>query len=465
MDTFCDGATFLHLLKLDELTAVCLQLDLRDLVLIAATCKRIRHGDGGLETVELPTKSPVVTVLRTHAFSRPELVPSKRLAGCSESWVAYLARCARQRRCLEAPPIAAGLQHSLCLDAAGRLLACGEGAPAGHGDENKAVSVLTPVAALAAVRVRSVAAGFSHSLALGWDGRVHSWGQNARGQLGHGDTLIKRAPALVEKLDSVCSIAAAEAHSLAVTHSGAVFRWGERETQDALRPIAVEGFKGVRMRRGSVDSGTFFAIGEAGELFSWGSGEYRTLGHGDEQNQPSPKRVKALRDVRISAVSVTSRHALALGEDGLVYAWGGNQFGELLGNPHVKRELLPKPVEALRGVRIGGIAAAPWRSYAVAGTGEVWAWGVTNEYLPPLGNAEDTDCPLPKPIDSLQGVKVDAMAAAGSYTLALADDGSVYAWGGAYSMDDGEHSLSTSQRDARRTPQRVPAIRVAGQGC
>jgi hypothetical protein len=80
---------------LEVLTQVCQLLSLRDLVSIAATCKRLRHG--GLETVELPTDSPVVTVLSTHAFSRPEMVPSMRPDGCADSWVSYLMRCARQR--------------------------------------------------------------------------------------------------------------------------------------------------------------------------------------------------------------------------------------------------------------------------------------------------------------------------------------------------------------------------------
>jgi hypothetical protein len=114
-------ATLLDL-PLEVLTDVCLQLDLHDLVRVAATCKRFRHGDGGLETAELPTKSPVVTALRILAFSRPELVPSTRAIGGSESWVAYLARCARQRRCREAPPIAAGDWHSIFV-AAGLVLA------------------------------------------------------------------------------------------------------------------------------------------------------------------------------------------------------------------------------------------------------------------------------------------------------------------------------------------------------
>jgi hypothetical protein len=75
-------------LPLEVLADVCLQLDLRDLVRIAAVCRRFRHGDGGLETAELPTKSPVVTALRPLVFPRAELVPSTRPIGCSESWVA-----------------------------------------------------------------------------------------------------------------------------------------------------------------------------------------------------------------------------------------------------------------------------------------------------------------------------------------------------------------------------------------
>jgi hypothetical protein len=213
-------------LPLELFTAVCLKLDLHDLVRVSETCKRFRHGEDGLETVELPTKSPVVTALREHAFSGGELIPSTRPTGCAESWVAYLARCVRQRCRREAPPLAAGDLRSLFLDAAGRLLTCGEGAAVGHGDEDAICTDPTPVTALAGVRVRSVAAGSRNSLALGWDGRVYSWGENRNGQLGQGDRLDKPAPALVEGLESVRGVAAAYDHSLAVTQSGAVFSWG-----------------------------------------------------------------------------------------------------------------------------------------------------------------------------------------------------------------------------------------------
>jgi alpha-tubulin suppressor-like RCC1 family protein len=95
-----------------------------------------------------------------------------------------------------------------------------------------------------------------------------------------------------------------------------------------------------------------FAIGEAGQLFSWGSGRNLQLGHGDTQDQPSPKRIEALRGVRVSSAARGWYHLVALTEDGQLYAWGTNWNQTVLGNPDVKEGPLPKPVEALRGVRV-----------------------------------------------------------------------------------------------------------------
>jgi hypothetical protein len=196
---------------------VCEQLGFRDLIRVAATCKRFRHGDGGLETAELPTKSPVVAALCEHAFPGGVGIPSTRPVCCSESWAAYLARCARQRRCRVAPPIAVGSWHSICVDAEGRLLVCGKGAPVGHGQTGIVYPLPTPVIAIAGMRMRSVAAGIDHSLALGWDGRVYSWGNNRDAHLGHGDSRDRPSPALIEVLKSVRSIAAPECRCFAVT--------------------------------------------------------------------------------------------------------------------------------------------------------------------------------------------------------------------------------------------------------
>jgi alpha-tubulin suppressor-like RCC1 family protein len=177
----------------------------------------------------------------------------------------YLARCARQRRCREAPSIAAGEHHTLFVDETGRLLVCGRGTAVGHGEEWAVCSAPTPVAAMAGIRVRSLSA-LGHSLALGWDGRVYSWGCNGYGQLGHGDRRYRPSPALVEGLKDVCSVAVGAIYSLAVTQAGAVFQWGtfilRRVAECSNQPIIVSRLDGVRIRRVCAGKVTAFAIGE-----------------------------------------------------------------------------------------------------------------------------------------------------------------------------------------------------------
>jgi hypothetical protein len=81
------------------LTAVCLHLDLRDLVCITEACKTFfpprQRLAGDFDCEKLPTKSPVATA--PLAFPGGELIPSTRLLGCSDSWIVYLARFVRQR--------------------------------------------------------------------------------------------------------------------------------------------------------------------------------------------------------------------------------------------------------------------------------------------------------------------------------------------------------------------------------
>jgi alpha-tubulin suppressor-like RCC1 family protein len=445
--------TILLDLPLEVIAAVCEQLSLRELVHLAETCKGFHRGDGGLETMELPTKSAVVTALREHAFPGGELSPSTRPDG-SESWVSYLSRCARQRICQEMPLIAAGYKRSLFADVTHRLLATRRTSVGGDQAILKAVR--------AGIRVRSVALSGLHSLALTWDGRVYSWGHNEFGQLGHGDQRFRPSPRLVKGLEGVRGVAADVRRSLAVTHSGAVFIWGspfQLGMEGSLRPIIVNGFEGVRVHRLFAGQDMIFAIGESGELFSWGDSGGGRLGHGNSLRQFSPKRVEALRGVRVRSGSAGVWHALALSEDGLVYAWGENDCRSTLGNPTVESELLPKPVEALRGVRVINISAADYRNYAVADTGELWAWGVNRERLAPLGHGGLSPRRLPKPIASLRGIKIDAVAAGRNHTLALADDGSVYSWGNDASAEF--RALGVHAEKAVHTPQRIPALRVA----
>jgi alpha-tubulin suppressor-like RCC1 family protein len=358
----------------------------------------------------------------------------------------------------------------------GRLLACGEGAALGV-DGGEYTLLLIPVASMAGIRVRSVVASKQRSLALDWDGRVYLLFAQPPWQVGQGDVDVAPSPVRLEGLEDVCGIASAAFCSFAVTHLGDVFMWGrdilrpieteDEALEDSRLPILVEGLRGVRVRRVYAGSYAVHAVGEAGELFSWGYGGDKLLGHGDTHSQLSPKLVEALRGTRVSSLSVGPYHALALTEDGLVYAWGEDINTTVILGKYADEELEPTPIEALRGVRVGSVAAGGCHSYAVTDTGELWAWGLTGSGSIPLGHGEQADCRLPKPIASLRGINVDAGVNSFSLTMARAEDGSVYAW--ATSMQQSavcsawDSSVSAAQ-DPVPIPQRIPTLRVACGG-
>jgi alpha-tubulin suppressor-like RCC1 family protein len=92
----------------------------------------------------------------------------------------------------------------------------------------------------------------------------------------------------------------------------------------------------------------------------------------------------------------------------------------------------------------------------VADTGELWAWEEGDFALCPLGHGEETNGPFPKPIESLRGIRVDAVVADDAHTLAVADEGSVYAWGSADTVWIGSLGLGAPVSDAcARTPRRI----------
>lgn len=60
-------------------------------------------------------------------------------------------------------------------------------------------------------QVAGVSAGWAHSVAVGTDGRVYSWGLNSHGQLGLGDTTTRFAPHLLHALTGTYEVESAHA--------------------------------------------------------------------------------------------------------------------------------------------------------------------------------------------------------------------------------------------------------------
>lgn len=98
------------------------------------------------------------------------------------------------------------------------------------------------------------------------------------------------------------------------------------------------------------------AIDAAGGLWSWGWNERGTLGHGHHSPEHKPRRIAALRGVRVVQTALGGWHCLALSETGHMYAWGGNEYMQC-GVPRDQKDgrdiVTPIPVSLPGQVRRG----------------------------------------------------------------------------------------------------------------
>mmetsp|Transcript_75075 Transcript_75075/g.207074 ORF Transcript_75075/g.207074 Transcript_75075/m.207074 type:complete len:132 (+) Transcript_75075:100-495(+) len=116
------------------------------------------------------------------------------------------------------------------------------------------------------------------------------------------------------------------------------------------------------------------------------------LGHGDGEDQLTPKVIEALAGVKVRAVAV-GEHSLVLSEDGVVYSFGEGRYGKL-GHANKEGQRTPKAIEALQGVRVSSIAAGAQTSLAVAASGVAYGWGYGEDERLGLGLTQHQPTPL-----------------------------------------------------------------------
>ena len=198
-------------------------------------------------------------------------------------------------------------------------------------------------------------------------------------------------------------------------------------------PVIVPGLATVVQISGG--SGGFYVVRLAdGTLRSWGLNASGELGNGAFSTNtckcvPTVQTVVGLSEV--TSVSAGGSHVLALKADGTVWAWGGNFEGELGNGTFSDGIAVPAQVPGLPPII--AIAAGEAHSLALASDGTVWAWGdggdgqIGNGLRNPSGL---NGFPNPFHVPNLSGVA--AITAGRQHSMALKDDGTVWAWGGNY---------------------------------
>ncbi|MCL5266675.1 MAG: T9SS type A sorting domain-containing protein [Bacteroidetes bacterium] len=225
----------------------------------------------------------------------------------------------------------------------------------------------------------------------------------------------------------------------AIDANGNLYTWGidqyfhtvvsttSGNAQD-LTPVQV-GFPSGVTAWTSASVGYLFtlAIGNDGNIYAWGLNTYGQLGDSTTTNSDVPVLVKLPNGVTAKAVSAGTSFGMAIGSDGNVYAWGLNSSGEL-GDSTTTNSTVPVKVTLPGGVLAKSIFAAPAFGLAIGSDGNLYAWGSNSTGQ--LGDSTTVTSNVPVRVRLPIGVTAIAISAGSSYSLAIGSDGNVYAWGG-----------------------------------
>jgi alpha-tubulin suppressor-like RCC1 family protein len=212
----------------------------------------------------------------------------------------------------------------------------------------------------------------------------------------------------------------------------------------AMARLRVGGAKNMVSAGGShslVTSGT--------ETWSFGNGEFGTLGHGGTEDEAVPRLIEALNRVAVTQVAAGYSHSMVLTSAGDVWTWGRGDFGQL-GHGNTDDQNVPKRVEGLTNTT--DIASGRHHSLAVGEGGVVYMCGHNGDGRLGLGDhGYGTHRLVPTVVDGVNGVV--AVAGGEYHSLALSREGTVMACG-----HNGEGQLGLGDTDDRHTFTVLPSL-------
>ncbi|GBP76331.1 E3 ISG15--protein ligase Herc6, partial [Eumeta japonica] len=185
--------------------------------------------------------------------------------------------------------------------------------------------------------------------------------------------IIKPTLSKWEECNRIRSVAAGEFHVLYLTTQGKLYSCGNNEvgqlgwqSDESHCPALVETFKGCTISTVACGQQHSMALDEWGQPFSWGSDEMGQLGTNlGAHAQDKPKIIKFLATKNIVQIACGANHSFALSNNGELYAWGANNFGQCgLGNMTIK-EMIPKQITSLSGVPIAMIACGSNHTFCI----------------------------------------------------------------------------------------------------
>jgi alpha-tubulin suppressor-like RCC1 family protein len=179
--------------------------------------------------------------------------------------------------------------------------------------------------------------GESHTCGLTAAGAAYCWGQNAAGQLGVGDAVLRSSiPLPVTGGLTFATLSAGDAHTCGLTTNGVAYCWGwnfdgQLGTGSAGAPSGTPVIVAPRLSFLAIASGHSHtcAVEGSGVAYCWGQNLSGRLGTGTTTAAIVPTPGRVVGELVFTRVTAGEARTCAVATGSAWYCWGENQSGGL----------------------------------------------------------------------------------------------------------------------------------------
>lgn len=277
--------------------------------------------------------------------------------------------------------VALGEHHSLMLKDNGNVTAAGTGS---YGELFTTQSSFVTKPAYTAKDIAVYSAGKDHSAAIDNSGRLYTWGNNDKGQLGLGDYNSRSTPTKVRLDDEAVNVWCGNKVTIVQTKDNTTYVFGDNsgyllgmknKTQAVNKPTENEYLSGTGIDKIVFSSGYALAI-MGGDVYGWGTNSSARLCSCGKTVAYPEVLDSALRNA--SDIAAADNYAFAV-VSGTLYGWGANGSKQLGMETEIKTVDTPEAIiiKDKKDNELGFSAVAAYGSHVLAATtdGDIYAWG------------------------------------------------------------------------------------------
>jgi alpha-tubulin suppressor-like RCC1 family protein len=274
-------------------------------------------------------------------------------------------------------------QTAIALDTTGKAWAWGSNGSGITGtNAATATNYSTPVAVCLDLTYTTIRRGHFFITTLDTTGKAWAWGYNGSGQLGNNSTANSVLTPVAVCLDKTFVVLGGARHynTVAIDYQGKLWSWGENNTgslginstsTNKCTPVAV--CTTLTFSRVTTN-GHAHTIAQdiSNKLWSWGLNSYGQLGDGTASSRLTPVAVCIPDSVTIVKIWGGYLTSFALDTQNRLWAWGINTYGQL-GNGNITVQ--SSPIIAVCNKTWVEIETYAKQTYGLTADGKTWAWG------------------------------------------------------------------------------------------